>query len=291
MDPLESVVTIYNRQIAGKDHGTSNALGGIICLWNDRAVATGDDILKMNPVYPSLLSFAERSWRGGGQAGWISNVSDGDKNGFADFENRLLIHKELYFRNKPFPYVRQTLSNWQLLGPFENKGNLSASFWPETEMDKVLNSQGIPVTGGTVVLRHWWAPLIKGAVKDPKENTTWYASSRIWNEVAGEKEFWIGFYNLSRSTATDSPPLGEWDNKKSAVWVNGNLVPPPKWKHGGQKGNLEIPLVDEGYEYRKATKIYLEKGWNSVLIKAPIGSFKGENWQNPVKWMFTFVPL
>lgn len=291
MDPLESVVTIYNRQITGKEHGTSTALGGVICLWNDRAAATSEDILKMNPVYPSILSFAERSWRGGGQAGWISNVSDGDKKGFAEFENRLLTHKELYFRNKPFPYVRQSLSNWQLLGPFDNKGNLSASFWPETGTDRGTDMQGIPVTGGTVVLRHWWAPLIKGALKDPKENSTWYASSKIWNEVAGEKEFWIGFNNLSRSTATNSPPVGEWDNKKSAVWINGNLIEAPKWKHGGQKGNLEIPLADEGYEYREPTKIYLKQGWNTVLIKAPVGNFKGENWQNPVKWMFTFVPL
>jgi hexosaminidase len=33
------------------------------------------------------------------------------------------------------------------------------------------------------------------------------------------------------------------------------------------------------------------KGWNNVLIKAPVGSFKGNDWQNPVKWMFTFVPV
>ncbi len=50
-------------------------------------------------------------------------------------------------------------------------------------------------------------------------------------------------------------------------------------------------LTDEGYEYRKPTKIYLQKGWNHILIKAPIASFKGKDWQNPVKWMFTFVEL
>ena len=48
--------------------------------------------------------------------------------------------------------------------------------------------------------------------------------------------------------------------------------------------------MDEGYEYREPTKIYLKKGWNDVLIKSPIGSFKGKDWQNPEKWMFTFVP-
>ena len=75
------------------------------------------------------------------------------------------------------------------------------------------------------------------------------------------------------------------------MWVNGKEIDPPKWKHAGMKGNSEWPLTDEGYEYRKPTKIYLQKGWNHILIKAPIASFKGKDWQNPVKWMFTFVEL
>ncbi|MGZ3955084.1 MAG: beta-N-acetylhexosaminidase, partial [Flavisolibacter sp.] len=73
------------------------------------------------------------------------------------------------------------------------------------------------------------------------------------------------------------------------IWVNGDRVEPPNWKHAGQKGNSEKPLVDEGYEYRQPTMVLLKKGWNSVLIKCPVGSFKGKDWQNPVKWMFTFV--
>jgi len=71
--------------------------------------------------------------------------------------------------------------------------------------------------------------------------------------------------------------------------VNGNLIDPPKWKQGGQKGDPEIPLIDEGYEFREPTKILLKQGWNEVLIKAPIGNFKGKDWQNPEKWMFTFI--
>jgi hypothetical protein len=73
------------------------------------------------------------------------------------------------------------------------------------------------------------------------------------------------------------------------VWVNEKLIASPHWKRGGQKGHSEIPLVDEGYEYRQATKILLQKGWNRVLLKLPVLSFKGKDWQNPVKWMFTFV--
>ena len=133
--------------------------------------------------------------------------------------------------------------------------------------------------------------MIKGMLDSAKENTTWYAQTKVWSPVDRVQSFWIGFNNLSRSMATDSPPAGAWDNKGSAVWVNGNLIPPPQWIRGGQKGNLEIPLIDEGYAYRAPTKIFLKQGWNDVLIKVPVGSFKGKDWQNPVKWMFTFVPV
>jgi hexosaminidase len=159
------------------------------------------------------------------------------------------------------------------------------------EQTPVAGSQpAVTATGGTIVLRHWWAPLIRGAIKQPKDSTTWYATTTIWSDTEEEKPFWIGFNNLSRSPSTDSPPLGAWDSKGSAVWVNGELVPPPHWKRGGQKGHAEIPLTDEGYEYREPTMIPLKKGWNTVLLKAPVGSFRGKDWHNPVKWMFTFVP-
>jgi hexosaminidase len=75
------------------------------------------------------------------------------------------------------------------------------------------------------------------------------------------------------------------------MWVNGNEIQPPQWSRAGQKGHPEVPLTDEGYEYRTPTKIRLQKGWNTVWIKVPVGSFKGPDWHNPVKWMFTFVPV
>jgi lysophospholipase L1-like esterase len=290
MDPLEAVVTIFSRQIGGKIKEDKNVLGGTLCLWPDRRVANENDILRMNPAYPGMMAFAERAWRGGGYKKWIANVEKGDtKNEFVEFEQRLLDHKELYFQNIPFPYQRQGIMYWDLFGPYENGGDLSKSFSPQNK--NFPDSPSLKAIGGTIVLRHWWYPLIKGVIENPQENTTWYAYTKIWSDEEKLQDFWIGFNNLSRSPATDSPMPGTWDNHKSTVWVNGKIIPPPYWKHGGQKGNPEIPLIDEGYEYREPTKILLKKGWNEVLIKAPIGSFKGKDWQNPEKWMFTFLPV
>lgn len=289
IDPLEAVTTVYNREIGDVLQGNSSMLGATLCVWNDRRVENENDILRMNPVYPGMLAFAERCWRGGGQKGWISNVSDGNVEGFENFESRLLSHKIIDFKHLPFPYVKQTQIQWQLFGPYHNEGDLRKKFAPEISKDPHQWKFYKKETGATVVLRHWWYPLIKGAVDNPEENTTIYAYTKIWSDEAAMRHFWIGFNDISRSPATDSPPEGGWDYKQSEVWVNGKLVSPPHWKHAGQKGDSEVPLIDEGYSYRQPTTIFLQKGWNEVLLKCPVGGFKGKDWQNPVKWEFSFV--
>ncbi|HTM98633.1 MAG TPA: family 20 glycosylhydrolase [Pedobacter sp.] len=295
MDPLESVVTIYNRQLADVDFGNNEALGATLCLWPDRAVANENDVLRMNGVYPAMLAFAERSWLGKGYKGWVANMNLHGKqalNEFKEFEGRLLDHQKQYFTGLSFPYQEQSTVSWQLYGPYANAGDLKKTFEPENvdfKPDEVL-AQQITV-GGTIILRHWWAPKIKGALVDPAQNTTWYAFRKIWSDEDTTKDFWIGFGNPSRSQATDSPPAGQWDTHGSAIWLNNALILPPSWLHAGQKGNLEIPLADEGYECRLPTALKLKKGWNIVKVKAPIGSFNGKNWNNPEKWMFTFVEV
>jgi hypothetical protein len=303
MDPEESVVSIFERQLCDTTHGDEKKLGGEICLWNDRRVANEKDLLTMNPVYPSMLAFAERSWRGGGFSGVVVDIGTDSLRvkAFREFENRLIIHKHLYFENLPFPYVRQSDLHWKLFGPFENDGDLKKSFWPE-EKNISLNDSiaDLEVSGATIYLRHWWYPVHTSWLKSPKENTTWYAYTKIWKDRDTTAFMWIGFNDFSRSTATDDPKEGTWDNRQSEIWLNarlndevgqGNLIAPPQWKHAGAKGNSEVPLIDEGYSYRTPTEVNFKKGWNTILVKLPVKSFKGKDWQNPVKWMFTAVPV
>ncbi|MDE3236863.1 MAG: family 20 glycosylhydrolase [Bacteroidota bacterium] len=293
MDPQESVVTIFKRQIGNRVEEDKNVKGGILCVWNDRNVASEEDILQMNPVYPALLAFAERSWKGGGQKGWsaiIGKPGTEETKAFAAFENRLLDQKKRVFVSLPFPYQSQSSYTWNFYGPYCNKGLLTRAFAPELN-EELKDSSSLQVVGGTIILKHWWYPLIEGAIAHPAENTTWYATTNIWSDEDVPKDFWIGFYDFSRSTATDSPDEGTWDHRHSCIWINGNVIAPPVWKHAGQKGNLEVPLTDEGYAYREPTRVMMHKGWNKILIKLPVGSFKGKDWQNPVKWMFTCVPV
>ncbi|WP_242921187.1 family 20 glycosylhydrolase [Pontibacter liquoris] len=293
MDPLESVVTIFYRRLGDRVAGDSSLLGASLCVWNDRRVAQEKDVLEMNAVYPAMLAFAERSWRGGGTPDWVATVGEpGSERAedFKKFEQQLLDHKALYFRHLPFPYAAQGHITWKLFGPYPNKGDLSRVFAPEKKSFKARKPV-LEVVGGTVVLRHWWSPLVKGALEQPKENTTWYATTQLWSDTDTTGYFWIGFNDLSRSYNSDSPEAGTWDDRGSAVYLNGQVIAPPRWKRAGQKGNAEIALTDEGYSYRAPTPARLRKGWNTVVVKLPVGSFKGKDWQNPTKWMFTFVPV
>lgn len=293
MDPEESVVSIFERQLLDTTHGDAKKLGGEICLWNDRRASNENDLLRMNPVYPAMLAFAERSWRGGGFPDMVVNIGDSARaKAFKEFEDRLIKHKHLYFKNLPFSYVFQSDLHWKLFGPFENDGDLKKSFWPENKTVSLSDSVASKtVTGATIYLRHWWYPALTSWLHDPKENTTWYAYTKIWKSRDTTGFMWIGFNNLSRSTATDDPEKGTWDKRKSEIWLNGNVIAPPQWKNSGKKGDSETPLIDEGYEYRAPTKVHFKKGWNTILIKLPVKSFKGKDWQNPVKWMFTAVPV
>lgn len=295
MDPLEAVTTIFFRKIGGVSRENKNVLGAILCVWHDRAIGHEDDIFTMNPVYQGIVTFSERSWVGDGKDGWVANIgSAGSRDAleFNEYETRLLDHKSQYFKNLPFGYTQQSSYNWNIFGPYKNEGDVHEIFEPEIFPDKFKDKKSdITQTGGTIILRHWWAPAISSILENPQDSSTWYATTKIWSDHDTTNQFWIGFNNFSRSQAPDSPPAGSWDNKGSNVWVNGIQIGPPKWKRSGHKVDLETPLVDESYEFRIPTPIKMNKGWNYVMIKAPIGTFKTLKWNNPAKWMFTFVKV
>src|SRR5690606_6008146 len=213
---------------------------------------------------------------------------------FAEFEQRLLAHKEKYFGTQPFNYVKQTHIKWKLFGPFQNQGNLSAAYWPE-QADVALADSTVPVTatGGTVWLWHTHGPPVQAWLPSPKENTTWYAFTRFWSDTDTTMDLWVDFKDQSKSGADATPPEGEWDYMKSKIWLNGNLIPPPEWSFPGRpSGQLEEPLANERFYYRPPMSISVRTGWNTVLMKLPMGSFDPLlDWQIPPKWMFTFVPV
>jgi hexosaminidase len=274
MDPLEAVSTIYQRRLGNRDSADANLPGATLCLWHDRNVKQKEDLLIMNPVYPGMLAFAEKAWRGGGEEGWTAVTPSTPQ--FSEFEERLLNHRNSLMRNMPFPYWKQADVVWELMGPYGNGGDAEAVFPPERGPVATTKK----VVGGTVVLKHFWHPLVKGAVNLPRDSETWYARRMIWSEADSVRDARVGFNNHSRSYLTDAPPAGKWNERNAKVFVNGEPLPAPLWKRAGQKTTLEHPFEDEGYEYRVPTRVKLKYGWNEVLMKLPSGGSK---------YMFTFV--
>lgn len=296
-DPIDGVVSTFNHEICDVQKGDSTHLGAIVCIWPDRRVAREEDITAMNPVFPEMLSLAERSWRGGGWKNYISDIGhpgSGRYSAFTEFESRLLDQKKQYFCSLPFPYVRHSDIHWKLIGPFDNQGRTDAVFYPENlrQWDTVSLSRFPSVYGGTIFLRHFWSPVIGSHLASPKENSTYYAIAKIYSEREQCIGLWAGFYNISRSNNTATPAAGTWDNRNSRLWLNGKEIAPPRWKYPGRKNtDMETPLADEGYEYRVPSKVVLHQGWNTILIKSPVASFKSGDWQSPVKWMFSCMPI
>lgn len=289
LDPLAGVVQLYFDQICGAAHGDSLRLGGILCCWNDNNVDDEYDILRQNPVYPGMLTYSETSWKGqpvdfGEQ--FLAKLPSPENplfQEFQEFENRLVQHRDRYFRGKPFPYVKQTGISWEFYGPV---GETESDDLQKSEFKKQKNSkQSIgPVYGGTIHISHFfgfpsWISEKQGTV---------FASTNIWSPIDQEVGCWIGFHDWSRSGGRRGGPFpqqGQWHNTDPKVWLNRKLIEPPVWKSPGlTEKTEEIPFSDENYFFRNPTTISLKKGWNEVVLKVPHG---GISW----KWMFTFVPV
>ena len=296
LDPLAGVVQLYFDRICGAAHGDSLRMGGILCCWNDNNVTNEYDIIRQNPIYPGMLTYSETSWRGQPidfDDNYLARIPD-RKNPlykeFQEFEDRLAVHRDRYFQDKPFPYVKQTQIVWKIIGPFDNGGDLNRSFPVEKDIQKNYSVDGKkfswtgPYYGGTIHLRHFFG---FPSLVSEKQGTV-YATTNIWSPVNQEVNCWIGFQDWSRSGGRRGGPfprVGQWHTTNPKVWVNGEIINPPVWKNPGlAEKTAEIPFSDENYFFRQPSKITLRKGWNTVLLKASQG---GTSW----KWMFTFLPV
>lgn len=281
------LISLFQRNLCDVPEATPRHLGAIACIWNDRRPANIAQVEQLNGLYPLLLTFAERAWRGGGQPETEAGVVLTDPAAFAEFEGRLLTHKRQHFGRHQFPYVRQSHLHWRILNPFPNGGDLTAQFPPEGGK---LDYPGVSATGATVYLRHTWGPsVVRAYLSNPQPNHTAYAYTYVYSPRRQQVGLWADFHNYGRSEKDASPPAGAWDHKGSALWINGTRIDPPTWQQPGfRPADLEQPYRNEPYESREPVAVWLEKGWNKVLVKLPVGAFSTPEYRL-VKWLFTGV--
>ena len=299
-DTFGDIVALYNSTIYRHTQGSDDLAGTIIALWNDRLIANETDIILQNNFYPNMLAAAERSWSGGGteyfdKNGTMLPTDETDEvfRNFVDFENRMLWHKEHSFAGYPFGYVRQTNVKWNITDPFPNGGELEKSFPPEQELKEAYSYEGRtyrtrPATGAGIYLRHVWGTLVPGFYKEPKENHTAYAYTHVYSPKEQTVGLWAEFQNYSRSEMDLPPRQGTWDYKGSRLWINDREIQPPVWTATHTEKSNETALGNENCVVRPPLRVHLDKGWNKVLIKLPIGKFSLPE-TRLVKWMFTTV--
>ena len=272
VDPEELLsVAAYQQPCRWGERGEK--LGAIIGVWHDDAIAKGEDVVRMNAVYPAIALLSDNFWRGRerDEPGLYARLPRPDDPRFvlaADLERRVVAHRDKVFAKTrlPFPYVAQTRLRWLMT-------------------DESLGVVATDIPQATVYPRHFWFP--KGAYSPKGEGVvtleTWIRSERDVDCGA-----WIGMTGFSRSDGrkrdAPTPKIGEWNKHGATVELNGKPVRPPKWTHPGLGGNpKETPLVDEDYWYREPTPIHLKKGVNHVKMTLP----KKGGW----KWIGTFTPL
>lgn len=296
-DTYADLVAMFNSRIYNQPEGSDDLAGCIVAFWNDRYIDNTPQLLAENNFYPYMLTLAERAWRGGGNCYFDGKGTllweDEPKQlaAFKEFEDRLLWQKNTWLKEVPFPYVRQTQSEWQITDAFPNGGDLNKVFPPEEKEDSVYQYEGKTyktrkIIGNGIYLRHVWGTLVPGFYANPQENHTAYATRWIYSPKERKTKLALEFQNYSRSESDLAPRQGTWDYKCSRVWLNGQEIMPPVWKNTNTERSNEITLKNENYMSRPAIDITLKKGWNKLMLKLPVGKFSSKE-TRLVKWMFT----
>lgn len=300
-DTYADLVAMFNSRIYNQTEGSDDLAGCIVAFWNDRFIDNTPQLLAENNFYPYMLTLAERAWRGGGNCyfdgkGTLLWEDEPEQlAAFKEFEDRLLWQKNTWLKEVPFPYVRQTQSEWQITDAFPNGGDLNKVFPPEEKEDSVYQYEGKTyktrkIIGNGIYLRHVWGTLVPGFYANPQENHTAYATRWIYSPKERKAKLALEFQNYSRSESDLAPRQGTWDYKCSRAWLNGQEIMPPVWENTNTERSNEITLKNENYMSRPAIDITLKKGWNKLMLKLPVGKFSSKE-TRLVKWMFTAAIL
>lgn len=324
MDSQGGMLQTFFQQPCEVPAGNENALGSIMCVWTDGALSSEKRLLEQYPFYPCMLTFAERIWRGAKEKrrdlmAQFPSAGTPAWTAISEFEDRLVYHRDHYFRHIPFPYMKQADIKWRLIGPFDHQGVNDRSFEPEkiikktyTWNDTVFKWTESPVYGGEVQIRsfyamfnahqgkyrldHWpttLSPLVG------KEGGTCYAVTYIKSPVEQDVYLMFGLNGMWGHSGgyrtARAPEQGSWDFSGGDIWLNDERVSPPHWPFeslpwtGWGQGRIETPLTEEGYFYRPPVKIKLKKGLNKVLVRSVFGHWKGDDGQR--KWQFCCIPV
>ncbi|MBQ3027184.1 MAG: family 20 glycosylhydrolase, partial [Alistipes sp.] len=275
----------FLHQMCTVEKGTERALGGILCLWNDVRLASPEQLFPINGMPIAMLPFAERSWVGGKGYGldYDMLVPGPDNQGYHDlvaFEKKMAYHRDNNLREWDIRWVANAHIPWQVTIP-QSKGA------------KMEDMQWTKAYGGSVNL---YALGKQHGVKQSNEMIAWL-KTEIYSEEEREIRAWVSLETPSRSTRRSAGigEQGKWETG-GKVWMNGEeVLPPVAWNEPGAYAYhfstykyvdiQNLPWTNEQlFWMREPAKIKLKKGWNTLLIEAPL------HYKTPF-WYVSFSPV
>ena len=254
-DPIYFTNKVFLHKACAQDvPDTTNALGGILCLWNDVRVDDKTRIALHNGMINGMMVFSERFWNGG----------EGSWDELASFENKMSYHKDNIVKNHDVRWYPNASTLWKI---------------------KIGDNEIIEARGGAIDVNDLCTEN-SIAVGD---TISALATTEIYSDCDKDMMVWVGFEAAARSNRISGGigPQGKWENN-GRVFVNGKeYFPSQQWDEPEKykfhfntwhKPEEELPYTDEQFYWmREPVTINLKKGNNEVKLYIP-KTFKGQRW-------------
>lgn len=259
-DPLLFPAKMFFHTPCYTGKSSENALGGILCMWNDVRLEDKSLAEHHNGLAAGMLAFAERFWNGGRTTekhyGTVLPAEETpEMQAFEAFQRRIEEHKKRF--------IPEELAYWTPLHAPAWKVKVT-SWFEESE----FTAYGDILDLDALCAQHSISPgenlkcVIRRTIHSDRERTAYFN---------------IGFDSPARSNRISDgiPGQGSWPND-GYVLVNGERLSPPVWENPGSfsfrfntwaRPEEEIPYTGEQlYWMCPPIPVHLNKGDNTVEI-------------------------
>lgn len=254
-DPIYFTNKVFLHKACAQDvPDTTNALGGILCLWNDVRVDDKTRIALHNGMINGMMVYAERFWNGG----------EGSWEELAEFEDKMSYHKDNIVKNHDVRWHPNATTSWRI---------------------KIDGNDTLYARGGAVDVNDL---CTENSITVGDTVSAW-AFTDIYSESDTAIKVWVGFEAAARSNRISGGigPQGKWENQ-GRLFVNDiEYFPSQEWNEPEKyafhfntwhKPEEEMPFTDEQFYWmREPVTINLRKGDNEIKLYIP-KTFKGQRW-------------
>ena len=254
-DPIYFTNKVFLHKACAQDvPDTTNALGGILCLWNDVRVDDKTRIALHNGMINGMMTYSERFWNGG-EGSWEALVA---------FEDKMSYHKDNLVSGHDVRWNPNAATTWKIT---------------------ISDSIELEARGGAVDVNDLCTEnsIIVG------DTVSAWAVTEFYSEEDVTVEAWVGFEAAARSNRISGGigPQGKWENNGRLI-VNGvEYFPSQQWNEPEKykfhyntwhRPEEEMPYTDEQFYWmREPVTINLKKGDNEIKLYIP-KTFKGQRW-------------